>query len=150
MLPRGDDKMKISTIIITMVVSITIIFMINKTTGIAIAEHIHNVTPTYFLDYRLNHTKCLETFEEIPSEYYKGVRGVTVYMNYTHPRYVAYYTWWGRTIVLTTGCVQEHMIHELTHHKNKMDGYTYDTTDIHGDVFMDAYVEILGNMTYRY
>ena len=73
-----------------------------------------------YYHYKINRDDCRLVLESIPDKYYEGIRTINFYI--IPQRMKANYIWNGQVINTFDNCSLTTLIHELAHHKNKMDG----------------------------
>lgn len=87
-----------------------------------------------------SNTTLSECGDSIPSKYKEGVT-IKIF-NKKNPNKLGYYKWTSQTIELYKGCNKKALIHELAHHKNKMDGMRLKEAIKHNNQFELAEREI--------
>jgi len=112
---------------------------------------IPTATAIHYNFINVNKKECMEKLLTVPEEYFIGISTITVYMKTyeINPKWTSYkrtithsYLWYPTKIIIRDGCDLGDLYHELAHHKNKMDGYTFHESSEHDDIFYDAYDKI--------
>ncbi len=73
-----------------------------------------------YYHYKINQDDCRLVLESIPERYYEGIKAINFYI--IPQRMKANYIWNGQVINTFDNCSLTTLIHELAHHKNKVDG----------------------------
>lgn len=126
----------------------------------------YNEVSIRFYDDKINKEDCFKTFDKIPKEYFEGMQYINIYseklsqtllkqtmwtssldsVSYSGDGVIGYYYWGWNKIELFNKCEINNVVHELAHHKNYIDGFTFEETNAHDDIFYNAEAEIWENI----
>lgn len=139
---------KINKILILVIIGIFIIFEYS----VFFIYTFKDIEAPAFRFLGVNATSCFYNISKVPDKYYNGLRVMTFIKPYVEITPVWYrrvkdtiqgmYFAYSRKIVVYDGCTLDTIIHELAHHKDRIDnGLHIDLK--HGARFQNAYNEIL-------
>ena len=106
---------------------------------------IFNETKIFFYNPLINKTDCINKLGSINPKYYKGINKIDIYL--ISGNRLGAYRWNSQTIYTTDGCKLSTIIHELAHHKNKVDKVTFLESYKHNKEFTQAEEQIWQDLT---
>ena len=91
--------------------------------NLSFASTLHH-TNVNFYDDGIDRKLCVQNMNMINSAYFDNVSSIEIYeYSIFKSFYDGKYIWNEQKVILYRGCDMGDLIHELAHHKNKMDGF---------------------------
>ncbi len=103
-----------------------------------------SATKINYYHYKINKDDCRLVLESIPERYYECIKTIKFYI--IPQRMRGQYIWNGQVINTYDNCSLRTLIHELAHHKNKIDGINKFRSFYHLVEFRIAQREIWQNL----
>jgi len=95
----------------------------------------------YFLSHYIDQEECINNLNSIPDKYLEGINSIS-FFDIRKPVKAGHYFYFAQKIDIFVGCDMSTIVHEVAHHKNKIDKVSFRDSYLHKEPFDQAFKEI--------